>query len=418
MRPDAARLKLRRNSAVTVVADAPKPAWLPALTAILLVQTTCAFLTRLVPILAPLITRELGLSDSAIGYLSAMNMAGSIAFLVIGAPFIRRFGPLRTLQLGLALGLFGVAALVSPTFAAIAFASFLIGVGYAPSAPAGNEVLHRYAPPARRTLIFSIKQAGVPIGGVIAGLALPPIADAYGWRAALIFAALVTVLTIVLVQPMRDATDVFRDATVSVRLSSVFSLDNLKRPLRALWLTPALRSVALVGACFAVAQGIWLTFLVSMGVSALRLDFAAAGFVFAVMQATGIGGRILLGWFADLLGSGRQTLRIVAVTSSLSSLALAFASPAWPFGAICALAAVAGVTVSSWNGVQMAEIARLAPKGAIAEASSGATIVIFLGYIVGPLVFAWILAATGRYEIGFVVIAATTLLALIGLRRS
>ncbi len=401
---------------MTSWAEHTKPSWLPPLLAILTVQSTCAFLTRLVPTLAPLLIARGGFSEASIGYLSAANMLGSIAFLVLGAPFIRRLGPLRSLQMGLLLGIVGLVAMAPPYFANTALASFLIGVAYAPSAPAGNEVLHRYAPASHRTLIFSVKQAGVPIGGVLAGLALPPLADAFGWRAALIFAAALTAATIVVVQPMREATDVLRDRSVSIAPASIVSLDNLMRPLHAVWRNAALRSVALVGACFAVAQGVWLTFLVSMGVSTLRLDFAAAGLTFAVMQATGVFGRIALGWLADRIGSGRRTLQIVAVASALSSVALALASASWSFVVILSMAGIAGVTVSSWNGVQMAEVARLAPKGEIAEASAGATIVIFLGYVVGPIMMSAVLVATQRYEVGFLVVAATTLLALLGLR--
>jgi hypothetical protein len=111
------------------------------------------------------------------------------------------------------------------------------------------------------------------------------------------------------------------------------------------------------------------------------------------------------------------TLQIVAVTSALSTLMLGVAGPDWHFGVLCALAGIAGVTVSSWNGVQIAEIARLAPKGRLAEASAGATIVVFLGFIAGPVIFSLMLTATGRYDVPCAAIALITLTALAGLRR-
>src|SRR5215204_2541778 len=75
--------------------------------------------------------------------------------------------PIRALQIGLGLGGVGVALLALPFFAAPILASFLIGLGYGPSTPAGSDVLQRYAPARHRNLIFSIKQAGVPVGGVL-----------------------------------------------------------------------------------------------------------------------------------------------------------------------------------------------------------------------------------------------------------
>jgi MFS family permease len=397
---------------MTDSAETPASAWLPALTAILAVQTTVSFLTRLIPTLAPVITRDLQISDAAIGYLTALNTAGSIAFLVVGGPLIRRFGPLRTLQFGLALGAVGVFLMAGPATAALGLASLMIGFAYAPSAPAGNEVLHRSAPPAHRSLIFSIKQAGVPMGGVLAGLTLPELSRTFGWGAALSFSLVVIVATIAFVQPMRSTTDIFRDESVAISPRSLMHISNLTEPLAVLFREADLFRLALVGSFFAIGQGAWLTFLVTMGVSHLGLDFAAAGVLFAVMQATGVVGRMLLGWIADRLGSGQRTLQIVAVTSALSSLALALATPEWGFAALCVLAAIAGVTVSSWNGVQLAEIARLAPKGRVAEASAGATIIIFIGYIIGPVIFSVVLTAIGRYDVALVVIAIITLAAL------
>ena len=83
------------------------------------------------------------------------------------------------------------------------------------------------------------------------------------------------------------------------------------------------------------------------------------------------------------------------------------------------IVAVAGVTVTSWNGVQLAEIARLAPRTAVAEALSGSTIVIFVGYVLGPALFAMLVGFTS-YRYGFLFVALVALLAALplhGLRR-
>src|SRR3546814_15451906 len=64
-------------------------------------------------------------------------------------------------------------------------ACFLMGLSNGTANPAGSDVLQRYSPPGTRNLIFSIKQAGVPLGGVIAGLAIPAMVISVGWRAAL-----------------------------------------------------------------------------------------------------------------------------------------------------------------------------------------------------------------------------------------
>lgn len=149
------------------------PSWVTALVTMVAVQMATAFLSRIPPTLAPALAAERGWSDAVVGYLASMNTLGSILFLALGAPFLRRLGSVRSLQSGLILGVVGLTLLLPPFSAMAAMASLLIGVGYGPSSPAGNDVLHRTASPQRRAMIFSIKQAGVPLGGIIAGLVLP-----------------------------------------------------------------------------------------------------------------------------------------------------------------------------------------------------------------------------------------------------
>jgi MFS family permease len=388
------------------------------LLATLTIQTTNAALTRTIPTIAPVFTLETGLSPTAVGWLSAVSTLGSIAFLVMGTPLLRREGPIRALQIGLLLAALGTATLAMPWAMAAVAGSFLIGLGYGPSAPAGSDILQRTAPAKHRNLIFSIKQAGVPIGGILAGLALPPLVEAYGWRAALVAGVAVAVATALAVQGSRARIDTTRDHDQRLGARDFLAIDNIRRPLRALAAVPELPPLVVASMCFAVGQGAWFAFLVTMCVAELHLTLVEAGLVFAAMQATGVGGRILLGWVSDRLGSGRRVLEAVAVGSGLTSLVLATAGPAWPFWAVILLAGVAGITVSSWNGVQIAEVARPAPHDKVAETTSGATIVVFIGYVVGPAGFATIAALTGRFDVGYLAVAATAAVAFLALRRA
>ncbi|WP_332696597.1 MFS transporter [Bosea sp. (in: a-proteobacteria)] len=389
---------------------AATPGWVSALLAMIVVQMATAFLTRVTPTIAPAVAAELQWSDAVIGYLSSIATVGSITFLVMGAPLMRRFGSIRALQLGLGLGIFGLCFLLPPLLPVAMAGAFLIGLGYGPSSPAGSDVLHRIAPPRHHALIFSLKQAGVPAGGIIAGLALPPIVAAYGWRASLLFSALLVVAVILVVQPMRSQIDAGRERQQSLAPGAFLSLSNVLEPLRALRGSASVMRIAAVGACLAIGQGIWFAYLITFAVSELGYDLRAAGLAFALMQATGVLGRVLLGWVADRMRATIRLLALVCLASGLTSLALMLATPTWPSWLFYALAAVAGITVSSWNGVQIAEIARRSPAGRIREAASGATVVVFLGYVAGPLSFALLVATTGRFDLGFLLCAAAGLL--------
>jgi MFS family permease len=327
--------------------------WIWPLLATLIIQATAAFINRLIPTLAPAFTNDFGWDPAAAGYLAGLGTFGSILFLLAGHPLLRRTGPIRALQYGLALGGIGIVLLAWPTVAIAALASLLIGIGYGPSAPAGSDILQRYAPPRHRNVVFSIKQAGVPAGGVLAGTALPPVLELGGWGATLTFTALVVLLAILVVQPLRDRIDTSRDPRQSLSPGAFLTLSNITAPLSLVQATPTLRRLGFVGACLAVGQSCWISLLVAYLVKDLGLSLTTAGILFAVMQVTGIPGRIVMGFLADRLGSSRAVLIAVAAASAGTSVLLALTSPAWPLWSLVLLAGVAGVTVSSWNGLQV-----------------------------------------------------------------
>jgi MFS family permease len=81
-------------------------------------------------------------------------------------------------------------------------------------------------------------------------------------------------------------------------------------------------------------------------------------------------------------------------------------------------AGLAGFASTSWNGVYLAELARVAPPGKIGEATSGATLLTFLGYVLGPAVFAMIVDYAASYRLAFAVAALLPASAVIVLRRA
>ncbi len=386
------------------------PSWRLALATMVTVQMATAFLSRIPPTIAPILAVERGWSDSIVGYLASLNTLGSIIFLALGAPFLRALGSVRALQVGLMIGILGLALFLPSWTITACIAALLIGVGYGPSSPAGNDILHRTAPLNRRSLIFSIKQAGVPLGGVVAGLALPPLTALYGWRVALLISAVFVLAIVFSVQPMREGLDQDRERDLKFGLGVVLSLSNLVTPVRTLTASSSLFRLAAAGACLAVGQGIWFAYLMTYAVSELGYTLKTAGVLYALMQATSVAGRVLLGGLSDRLGVPRLLLRVIGLASGITSLTLALATPEWSFRTYCIIAAIAGVTVSSWNGVQLSEIARACPPTLVREASAAATLVIFLGYVVAPSLFAMVLSLTARFDLGLFACALSGLI--------
>jgi len=397
-------------------ASSPAPGWVGPVVMAVVSQAAVALLTRVVPTLAPVLMATLAIGPSFIGYLATAGTIGSILFYLAGMPLIRRAGSIRTLQIGMIVAALGTALLGSSSLLVVVAGSVLIGIGYAPSTPAGSDLLQRIAPKRHRTLIFSIKQAGVPLGGMIAGLALPFLV-AIDWKLAIAAAAGLTVLVAIAMQPMRNRLDRERDRSQPLSAATFLAPDNLLAPVEALRLSPRIPPIVFAAFCLAAAQGATFAFMVTFLVTEIRLELTTAGIMFSIVQVTGIFGRILLGGVADRFGSVAATLTATAISSTLTTVAFAFVTPAWSLGAIAALSAVCGITVSSWNGLMLAEIAAVVPLGRVAQATSGTTLLVFLGYIVGPLIFSFILDVSHNYPLAFASLSALTAIGAVVLLR-
>lgn len=390
--------------------------WLGPLLAILVAQIAVTFLARLAPTLAPALSVRIHWDVTDIGLLSSIVAGGSIIFSLVGLPLVLRAGPVRSLQTGLLVGAVGALLYAVPTSAGPVIGSFLLGVAAGPQSAAGSDVLRRYAPAGNHNLIFSIKQAGVPIAGVLAGLLMPGLAVSIGLAATFWICALLAIVTMLGMQPLQRQLDETRDPTQAIHPRLLVSLTNLRRPLRALADDPNLRRIAVAGTFFAIGQGVWFTFLISYLVLHLHMSLPAAGASFALMQAVSAFGRPAMGWVADRLGA-RTILKAASIASALTTVALALLTSEWPSWAVVALMVTAGATVSSWNGVQGAQTAHFARPGAVAESTTGASLLIFLANIVGPAGFGAIVALGGDFRLGFWLAAVCTLAALIPLSR-
>jgi len=389
------------------------PAWLMPVAAIFTLQTTSAFLSRLIPIITPAMSEDFGWSGSSIGYLTASNSLGGLAILVAGSTLLKQIGGMRTLQLTLFLGSACLALLLFPSLGIALAACFLMGLSNGASNPAGSEVLQRFSPPGMRNLIFSIKQAGVPLGGVIAGLLVPVVVALTGWRLSLFACALVVVLPTAMTWRLSAAIDLppprKRRAFAAPTLQS---LRTLTVPLSSLIHNRGLLKMSIVGSLFAVSQSCWFTFTVIYLIDGLGYSLGLAGMVFAVMQAGGVIGRVALGWLSDYLRSPTAALSIAAVLSAATTVLLGLTSPQWPLWTIILLAFVAGCSAASWNGVQIAEVARQSPPQLISETAAGSSILINLTNMLAPTAFAAFVATTGHYDYAFICTGACSLLVL------
>ena len=134
----------------------------------------------------------------------------------------------------------------------------------------------------------------------------------------------------------------------------------------------------------------------------------------SVAQGTSVFGRVLFGALADRLRAPRKVLAGLGLLSGLAGTTLAIAGHALSISALLALLAVYGAAAIGWNGVFLAEVARLAPSGKAAVATSGVLFFTYLGVVLGPPTFGAIAQLGGSFSYAFA--AAATVASLCALR--
>jgi len=370
----------------------------------MLLQTVSSLIFLTAPVLGPELAAAAGFDGSRIGIYSALVFAGAMPVSLICGGLIARYGALRVMQVGMLVSCVALLGALPALTWLLFVSAVLVGMGYGPNTPGASHVLARVTAPRDRPLVFSIKQSGAPLGGFLAGLLLPAVVALAGWRVALLVTVLLGIAAVFAVQPLRARADDDRrpDRRLSVRGSWA--------QLRLLATSADMRRLTLASFTYASVQICLFSFLVTYLVDAGGMTLVAAGAVFSAMQLSGVVARILWGWVADRLVPARWVLAGLGLASALCMAGIGWAGSGWSYGAVVLLAAAAGATVSGWNGVFLAEVARAAPPGQVSTATGGTVFFTYFGLVVGPAVFSLVVALSD-YVVAFHTFAAAALLA-------
>jgi MFS family permease len=359
------------------------------------------------PTVAPEAARVYGVPAALIGYQISLVSAGMLISLMVLGNLSRRLGGCRTYQLGQMLVALGLGLMLLPALACLIAGSLAIGVGYGLLTPAASYLLMRFTPERQRNTVFSVQQAGVPLGGIIVAAVAPTIAIAFGWRWALGGAAALLLTVAIALQMRRTQWDDDRDPATSVIAPSPFAAVTL------VWRQRRLRLTSIAGGCLCWAQFCVSSFTVVACVEGLGYGLVQAGFMLTLAQVAGISARLACGFLADRIGSAAGVLVWLAGVMLLACAASAAMSPAWPLFGVCALFAAHGATSSGWPGALLAESGRLSPRGQISSTISGSLVYINFGKLIGPIVFANVYAVTHDYGFAFASVGVPALAALL-----
>ena len=205
------------------------------------------------------------------------------------------------------------------SFAMLLFSRVGVGVGEAGCAPVATSWLGDLFPPDKRSRVLALFMLGVPVGGALSFFFSGPLAQAYGWRTAMVLAAAPALLLIpallVLPEPARGASETHPAAPTRGSMWTILRI-------------PTLWWIIVSGALLNFNMYAIATFLPAFMSRIHGLSLASSGIASGLVYLSGgLAGCVTAGYMGDAIVRRRRDgrLRIAAMTSLAAAPLAAFA---------------------------------------------------------------------------------------------
>ena len=361
-------------------------------------QTLATMAAYTLPALAPMVALDLGVDGALTGYFVSVVYGVGIVSALLAAGFIHRYGAVRAGQCVLitALGMLLICA--QGGVAAIALGAVVLGLGYGATAPSSTHLLVPRTPLPIMNLVLSLRQIGVPLGGVLGSLLLPPIALIIGWQNAMLLQALPIMLLLLLLELPRRKWD----------LRPTASPASLRGGLRQLWVMlrgkAPLRRLTLASFIYSGTQLCFVAFMTVHLTSRADFGLIAAGQALATYQICGVVSRPIWGWIADRFVPARWLLALQGFIMAFAAAAAGQFAAGWPAWLVLITCAFAGISASGFTGIAYAEFARLGGTRRTQTTGLGSA-AMFAGAMVLPSLGSVAVIATGSYALAYGAVA-------------
>ncbi|CAG4923887.1 unnamed protein product, partial [Acidithrix sp. C25] len=335
--------------------------------------TSTVFPVFLTGALAVQVRQSLKFSIGQLGILVAVFFASAAIVSLASGSLAERAGGPTIMRICVSVSSLSMASIslfvhsISTMIVILAIAGMANGANQ----PAANLFVIHSVNKSRRGFALGVKQAAIPVATLLAGLAVPSVALTIGWRYAYAMGALFALLVVIAIP---------REPHEGERI--IAKVDKATRPKIALAPILMLTLAMAIGAGVANALG---AFLVENAVHA-HWTPGNAGLLGALGSATSLISRLAGGYFADRRG-GRH-LVVIATMLCLGSIGyLGFATG---LSYLIVPATVIGYAAGwGWNGVFNFAIIVNHP-GAEGRATGTTQSGAFVGSVVGPLIFGYV----------------------------
>ena len=298
-------------------------------TILCLVYTVSQFLRSSTGVIAPNLTADLGLHPEELGILSgAFFLSFALMQIPVGI-LLDRYGARLTM-----IGSVGVAVLGCLVFAmaegrtGLTVARILMGIGCSVMLMGPLMIYRRWFPADRFAALTGLQISIGTLGALMATAPLAFAAEAIGWRASFVLAAVVTgVLAVAMGFIVRDAP-AGHPASDAPRETLGQSLRGLGEVVRHPAVPPLFVMISTGYAVFAAVQTLWASpYLADVH----GLDLTARGNVLLLLTAGQVVGLLVWGYAERVFGSIKKPIMAGAALSAaiLAILAALDAPPLW-----------------------------------------------------------------------------------------
>ncbi|MGD9801803.1 MAG: MFS transporter [Hyphomicrobiaceae bacterium] len=398
------------GSSATTPHESPADRSFPTgpLAATLAVQTLSTAAAYSIPAVAPAVAHDIGANPALVGYFISAVYGVGILSALFSPPLIGRYGAVMVSQAVLVATVAMLMTAATGTLAAIAISAMLMGLAYGATAPASTHLLVPRTPPSLMNLVLSMRQIGVPLGGMLASLAMPPLTLAFGWRTSL-FVQLVPVVLLGVSMHV-----LCRQWDTATRAAAPAAHPGLLAPLRLLMSSSALRRLSFAAFIYSGLQLCFMVFMTTQLTTKAGFDLVRAGQTLAAYQLAGVISRPIWGWLSDNVMGARWWLGLQGLVMCAMAVLVGTFSEDWAGPLIVLVSMVAGATASGFTGIAYGEYARLGGERRTEATGAGAAFM-FSGVMVLPSIMSLVVTLTGSYETVYTTIGVLALVAGLGM---
>ncbi|KXI48586.1 MULTISPECIES: MFS transporter [Bacillus cereus group] len=355
-------------------------------------QTTATLITYGVGVFALFWKEEYALTNTESGLLvSVVNIGPLFCMLFVGRLLDQYNEKILISISSFFLGSSLLLTNIVSGFNGLLFVLLLIGMFYSVSQPGGSKVILKWFPKENRGLAMGIRQAGIPIGGALAGVLIPFLTIQYNVTYAINSIACICIIGGLLFFMFYKEPYVKEEARKGHIKISFWT------KLKVVICKKALYPIYMAGICMISLQMVLVGHFMKFLVREQSITSIVAGTVFSVMFFSGMIGRVVLAAISDVFYKGNRRIPLfITVCASIGLvLLLVISIHTITSGVLYGVSALLGFFSIGWFSLFIAEVAELASEESVGITVGLALTLNQIAIIIAPVLFGYIVDAKG-----------------------